>query len=72
MAIDSMGRLYVTTAAGIQVIDPGGRHLGIIRLPQVARNVAFGGPKRQTLYLTALEALYRVETLAEGPAGRAK
>jgi gluconolactonase len=72
MAIDSMGRLYVTTAAGIQVIDSGGRHLGIIRLPAVARNVAFGGPKRQTLYLTALESLYRVDTLAEGPAGRAK
>ncbi len=72
MAIDSMGRLYVTTSAGIQVIDSGGRHLGIIRLPAVARNVAFGGPKRQTLYLTALESLYRVDTLAEGPAGRAK
>ena len=32
MAIDAMGRVYVSTAAGIQVIDPSGRHLGIIRL----------------------------------------
>ena len=72
MAIDSMGRLYVATAAGIQVIDSRGRHLGIIRVPAVARNVAFAGPKRQMLYMTALESLYRVPMLAEGPAGRSK
>jgi gluconolactonase len=67
-----MGRVYVTTAAGIQVIDSRGQHLGIIRLPAVARSVAFGGPERRTLYLTALEALYRVPVLSQGPEGRAK
>ena len=72
MALDSKGRLYVATAAGIQVIDSRGRHLGIIRLPARARNLAFGGARRQTLYLTALESLYRIEMLAEGPKGRAK
>jgi gluconolactonase len=72
MALDSMGRLYVSTAAGIQVIDPGGRHLGTIRLPAIARSLAFGGPQRQTLYLTALESLYRVQMLSAGPAARAK
>ena len=72
MALDSMGRLYVATAAGIQVVDPRGRHLGIIRVPAVARNVAFAGPKRQLLYMTALESLYRVAMLSEGPAGRSK
>jgi gluconolactonase len=72
MAIDAMGRLYVSTAAGIQVVDRGGTHLGIIRLPSVARNVAFGGKDRRTLYLTALESLYRVQVLAEGPASRSK
>jgi gluconolactonase len=72
MALDAAGRVYVTTAAGVQVIDPRGKHLGIIRLPSVARNVAFGGKDRRTLYLTALESLYRVQMLAEGPAGRSK
>jgi gluconolactonase len=72
MALDSMGRLYVATSAGVQVIDARGRHLGIIRVPSVARNVAFGGPRRQTLYMTALETLYRVEMLSQGPADRAK
>jgi gluconolactonase len=72
MALDSRGRLYVATAAGIQVIDPRGQHLGTIRLPAVARNLAFAGPQRRTLYLTALESLYRVPMLSEGPNERAK
>jgi gluconolactonase len=72
MALDSMGRLYVATGAGIQVIDSRGRHLGIIRVPSVARNVAFGGPGRRTLYLTALESLYQVPMIAQGPPGRSK
>jgi gluconolactonase len=72
MALDSEGRLYVSTAAGIQVVDSSGKHLGIIRLPAGARNVAFAGPDRRTLYLTALNALYRVQVLSSGPADRSK
>jgi gluconolactonase len=72
MAIDSMGQLYVATAAGIQVVDPRGRHLGVIRVPAVVRNLAFAGPRRRLLYMMALESLYRVEMLSEGPAARAK
>ena len=72
MAIDSMGRLYVATAAGVQVIDPKGQHLGFIRLPAVARNLAFAGQDGRTLYLTALESLYRVRVLSQGPSERAK
>ena len=72
MALDSEGRVYVATASGIQVIDPRGNHLGTIRLPAVARNLAFAGPDRRTLYLTAVNALYRVPMLSSGPADRAK
>lgn len=72
MALDSKGRLYVATGSGVQVIDPRGQYLGTIRVPAVVRNVAFGGPRRRILYMTALESLYRVQMLSEGPAGRAK
>jgi gluconolactonase len=72
MALDSEGRLYVATASGVQVIDPAGNYLGTIRIPAVARNLAFGEPDRHVLYLTALEALYRIRLLSRGPAGRAK
>lgn len=72
MALDSEGRLYVATRSGVQVIDPGGKHLGTIRLQSVARNLAFGGPDRRTLYLTALTALYQVRLLSQGPPDRPK
>jgi gluconolactonase len=72
MAIDSKGRLYVATASGVQVIDPRGEYIGTIRTPSIIRNLAFAGPHRQTLYMTALESLYRVQMLSEGPASRAK
>jgi gluconolactonase len=72
MAIDSKGRLYVTSDLGVQVISPSGENLGTIQVPTKARNVAFGGPRRQTLYITAAAELYRVPVLSEGPPSRAK
>jgi len=72
MAIDSVGRLYVATASGVQVIHPAGRYLGTIPVPTVARNLAFSGLDRHTLYVTALETLYRVRLLIDGPPGRSK
>ena len=72
MAIDSIGRLYVTSGSGIQIISPRGEYLGTIRVPELIRNVAFSGPRRQTLYLTGATSLFRVQLLSQGPAGRAK
>jgi gluconolactonase len=72
MAVDSKGRIYTTSAAGIQVISPKGEVLGIIRLPNGGRNMTFGGPGRHTMYITAVKALYKVQLLSEGPQNRAK
>ncbi len=72
MALDSKGRLYVATASGIQVIDPRGNYLGTIRLPAIARNLAFAGPQRRTLYLTAVDSLYRIRMISGGPKDRSK
>ncbi len=67
MAIDRDDRLYITTVPGVQVFDAKGQYLGTIKAGRQAANVAFGGPDKQTLYLTAREGLYRVKTLAKGP-----
>ncbi len=67
LAIDRDDRLYITTVAGVQVFDIKGQYLGTIKAGRQAANVAFGGPDKQTLYLTAREGLYRVKTLAKGP-----
>jgi gluconolactonase len=68
LALDSEGRVYITTVQGIQVFDHAGEYLGTIAVARRPANVAFAGPHKRTLYITAREGLYRLETLAQGPA----
>jgi gluconolactonase len=67
MAIDRDGRLYITTITGVQVFDKAGQYLGNIKVPRKPTNVAFSGPGKRTLYITAQEGLYRMPTLSQGP-----
>ncbi len=68
LAIDRDDRVYITTVTGVQIFDPKGQYLGTIKVGRQAANVAFAGAGKQTLYITAREGLYRVNTLAIGPA----
>jgi gluconolactonase len=72
MAMDTEGRLYVTTSSGVQVIDRRGQYLGTIRVPKNPSNLAFGGPNRRTLYITGRDSLFSVKVLSQGPPDRAK
>ena len=67
MAIDREGRLFVTTVTGVQMFDRTGEYLGTIPVPRRPTNVAFSGPGKATLYITAREGLYRVRMLTRGP-----
>jgi hypothetical protein len=40
---------------------------GTIKAGRQGANVAFAGPDKRTLYITAREGLYRVKTLTQGP-----
>lgn len=66
LALDREGRVYITTVKGVQVFDSGGQYLGTIALARQPANVAFGGPDKRTLCITAREGLYRLKTLAQG------
>jgi gluconolactonase len=68
MAIDRDDRIYVSTVAGVEVFDPKGEYLGTIMVARQPTNLAFAGPDKQTLYITAREGLYRVKMLSKGPA----
>lgn len=57
MKVDSQGRVFCTGSGGIWVIDASGNRLGIIRGPEVPRNLAFGGPDFRTLYTTPGQSL---------------
>ncbi len=52
--------------SGVTVHSPDGKMIGRIRLPEVCANVAFGGPKRNRLFMTAGQSLYAVYTNTQG------
>ena len=75
MAVDSEGRVYAATNAGVEVFSPRGELLGVmpvqwgaesgnLRKPQ---NLAFGGPDRKTLYIVGAGTIFKVRTLSQGP-----
>ena len=61
MTVDNEGNLYVATTLGLQVFDPDGRCHLIISKPQDKKlsNVVFGGPNRDTLYVTSSDKVYK-------------
>lgn len=60
MTVDSAGRLYCTSQAGLQMFDPTGRLSGVIAKPHKGplSNVCFAGAKLDTLYATAGDKLF--------------
>lgn len=66
MTIDAAGNLYLT-GRGVLVFDRTGKRLGTIEVPENwTANVAFGGPDRRTLFITADTGLYSVRTRFPG------
>ena len=76
LAIDAMGRLYVTAQqAGVQVFASGGKYLGVIPTPRAVISVAFSGPDKKTLYVVgsgALDPSGKEMTTAPGVRNNAK
>ncbi|MCE3551404.1 SMP-30/gluconolactonase/LRE family protein [Pseudonocardia sp. RS11V-5] len=57
---DTDGRLWVGAGDGVQCFTPDGELIGKIRVPEATANLAFGGPKRNRLYITATSSLYAI------------
>jgi gluconolactonase len=72
LTIDHAGRLFVTSVTGIQIFDADGGYLGNVPVPRKSTNVAFSGPGKSVLYITAREGVYKIQTLTQGPPRRGK
>jgi gluconolactonase len=83
--IDSKGNIFVTTGAGVEVISPEGKTLGVIPTPRGVITCAFGGKDKKTLFILARGAkdaegndvanaaqVWTIPTIAQGYKGRAK
>lgn len=66
LKVDSAGNVYSTGPGGIWVIDPTGRHLGTVLLPETAANCAWGGEDSRSLFVTASTSVYRLRVNTPG------
>jgi gluconolactonase len=81
MRLDAKGNLWIAAGilkprhanetadvrTGVYVVSPEGKLLGRIPIPEdVITNLAFGGPGKRTLYITAGKTLYSIETAVAG------
>ena len=68
MKCDEHGNVWCTGPGGVWVISAEGERLGVIETPELAANLAWGGPAGTTLFITASTRLLRLETLVRGAA----
>lgn len=66
MKCDEHGNVYVTGPRGIWVISAAGRHLGVIRMPEIAGNLNWGGRGWDELYCACSTSMYRVQMKVRG------
>jgi gluconolactonase len=66
MRVDSAGNVYATGPGGIWVFAPDGKHLGTIKTPESASNLAFGDADGKTIYITATNSVYKMRVNIAG------
>jgi gluconolactonase len=62
MKCDARGNVWCTARGGVWVVAPDGQLLGILETPEVAANLAWGGPDWRWLFVMASTTVHMVET----------
>lgn len=58
--VDEDGNLWSSAGDGVHCIDPDGRLLGKVLVPNRVSNLAFGGPQKNRLFIGGCHTLYAV------------
>lgn len=68
MTVDADGRIYVTSAVGLQIFAPTGEALGILPKPKPGgmMSTTFGGKDLDYLYVSCGDTIYRRKTNTKG------
>lgn len=64
--VDVKGRVYCTGPGGHWVFDQNGNHIGVITMPELPANCAWGTKDNQTMFFTARNSIYSVRMRAPG------
>jgi gluconolactonase len=70
---DVDGNMWISSNAplgysGVLALNPAGKIIGRIRLPEVCANVCFGGPKRNFLLMCGSQSIYALQVQTQGAA----
>jgi gluconolactonase len=65
-AVDTDGRYYVATRAGVQIFLADGAAAGTIRVPQQPVSVTFGGRDNGVLYIVGGSSVWSIQTKVHG------
>jgi gluconolactonase len=60
--VDELGNLWVSSGDSVQVLDPDGRPVARVPMPEPVGNLCFGGPDGRTLFVASTDAVHRVRT----------
>ncbi|MDZ7658738.1 SMP-30/gluconolactonase/LRE family protein [Fodinibius sp.] len=66
MKVDTEGNIYSTGPGGLWIFSPEGKLLQQVKTPARITNLAWGGSEGTTLFLTAPNAVYKLETSKTG------
>ncbi|MBO0701786.1 MAG: SMP-30/gluconolactonase/LRE family protein [Candidatus Dormibacteraeota bacterium] len=66
MKCDARGNVWVTGPGGLWVFAPDGSRLGVLPVPEVVGNFAWGGDDWRDLFICASTSVYRTRTLVDG------
>jgi gluconolactonase len=66
LRLDDRGRVWAAAHDGLHCFDPDGTLLGKLHVPEVVSNLAFGGPQRNHLFITATTSLYTLRVKCSG------
>ncbi len=64
--LDTQGRLWTSAGDGVHCYNPEGLLIGKVLIPEFVSNVAFGGAKRNRLFICGTSSLYSVYLTANG------
>lgn len=64
--LDTEGRIWTSAADGIHCYHPDGTLIGKVKVPEVVANCAWGGSKRNVLYICGTTSLYSVRLMVSG------